>query len=147
MNQVNVIGIRSMEFPETRALLLLEVVYNGNTYDWQIFCKEGMNHNDFLTEEIKQKIYDDIQKKEDEWENLTPKTRTVSDILGDGEMVVDIQKEEIVKPDIPDYYAKRRNEYPPLGDQFDAIFKGVDSSEYQNILQRIQEVKQKYPKT
>ena len=136
-----------MEFPETRALLLLEVVYNGNTYDWQIFCKEGMSHNDFLTEEIKQKIYDDIQKKEDEWENLTPKTRTVSDILGDGEMVVDIQKEEIVKPDIPDYYAKRRNEYPALGDQFDAIFKGVDSLEYQNILQRIQEVKQKYPKT
>lgn len=57
------------------------------------------------------------------------------------------KKGEIVCPDIPDYYAKRRSEYPPLADQLDAFWKGEASQDYQNMLAKIQAVKNKYPKT
>jgi hypothetical protein len=46
-----------------------------------------------------------------------------------GEVItVDIEKSEIVKPEIPDYYAKRRAEYPSIGDQLDAFWKGGDAA-------------------
>ena len=67
-------------------------------------------------------------------------------MFGGEDTIVDIQKEEIVRPDSPDYYALRRAEYPPLTDQLGAIAKGLDSLEYQSILAKIAEVKLKYPK-
>lgn len=150
MNSVTVIGLKSLSYPETRALVLLEVNYNNNVYNWEIFCPENKSLDEFLNEETKQKIYADIERKELEWENLSPKTKLVPSFENFGEdnlVEIPIQKEEIVKPDIPDYYAKRREHYPTLGDQLDAIWKGIDSDEFISMVQRIQEVKQNYPKS
>lgn len=146
MNTITIKGLKNMDYPETRVLLLLDVIYNGNKYGWQIFCPEGINHNDFLTEEVKQKIYDNIQTKEDEWANLDPKTRVIPGMFGEDDIIVDIQKEEIVRPDIPDYYAKRRSEYPSIGDQLDAFWKGSESQDYIDMVNKIQSIKTKYPK-
>jgi hypothetical protein len=57
-----------------------------------------------------------------------------------------ITKEEIVKPSIPDYYALRRSEYPSLGDQLDAVWKGLDSQAFIEMQAKIAAVKAKYPK-
>lgn len=59
---------------------------------------------------------------------------------------------EIVEEDI-DYKTKRKMEYPPAGDQLDAIFKfikgfddGTLSEEVENYIRLIEGVKDKYPK-
>jgi len=43
-----------------------------------------------------------------------------------------------------DYMALRRNEYPPIGDQLDALWKGGDAAA--EMLAKVQAVKAKYPK-
>jgi hypothetical protein len=57
---------------------------------------------------------------------------------------VDIDKSEVVRPDNPDYYAKRRAEYPSLADQLDAMWKGGEAAA--EMTAKIAEVKAKYPK-
>lgn len=139
-------GIKNMDLPEDRLFLYLKVIYNDNEYDWQIFCDNGVHFTDFLTDDIKQKIYTDIQNKENKWNELEPKYTVLTDPLTQEEIQVPINKEDIVKPDIPDYYAKRRAEYPAIGDQLDAFWKGPGSPEYVNMIEKINTIKNKYPK-
>jgi hypothetical protein len=42
------------------------------------------------------------------------------------------------------YIAKRQVEYPPIGDQLDALWKGGDAAA--EMLAKVQAVKSKYPK-
>jgi hypothetical protein len=42
------------------------------------------------------------------------------------------------------YIAKRQTEYPPIGDQLDALWKGGDAAA--EMLAKVQAVKTKYPK-
>ena len=42
------------------------------------------------------------------------------------------------------YIAKRASEYPPIGDQLDALWKGGDAAA--EMLTKVQAVKTKYPK-
>jgi hypothetical protein len=42
------------------------------------------------------------------------------------------------------YIAKRASEYPPIGDQLDALWKGGDAAA--EMLAKVQAVKAKYPK-
>ena len=42
------------------------------------------------------------------------------------------------------YKAKRASEYPPIGDQLDALWKGGDAAA--EMLAKVQAVKAKYPK-
>ncbi len=42
------------------------------------------------------------------------------------------------------YIAKRASEYPPIGDQLDALWKG--GAEAEAMLAKVQAVKQKFPK-
>jgi hypothetical protein len=146
MNEFKLVGLQSQNPPENRSLLYLEVMYNGNKYDWQIFCPQGMSHDEFLNEETMQSIYTDIANKELQWELLDPKTRTIFDPITNEDIVIDIQKGEIVKPDIPDYFSKRRDSYPPIGDQLDAIWKGIDSEDFASMIEKIQQIKLQYPK-
>jgi len=46
--------------------------------------------------------------------------------------------------DANDYIAKRQPEYPPIGDQLDALWKGGDAAA--EMLAKVQAVKTKYPK-
>jgi len=136
-------GLMTVGGEENRALTILKVVHNGQTYDWQRFVPPEMDLQTFMaTQEASVKA--EIDAKEAEWAALSPKTRSVTDPVTNETTTVDIDKSEIVRPEIPDYYAKRRVEYPSLGDQLDAQWKGGDAEA--NMLSRIQAVKAKYPK-
>jgi len=46
--------------------------------------------------------------------------------------------------DVKEYQRKRASEYPPIGDQLDALWKG--GAEAEAMLAKVQAVKAKYPK-
>lgn len=136
-------GLMTVGGDETRALAMVRANHNGQTYDWQIFVPEGANLSEFITAS-EATVKAQIDAKEAAWTALDPKTRTIDDPLTGETTTVDITKDEIVRPDIPDYYAKRRKEYPSIGDQLDAFWKGGDAAAA--MLAKIQAVKDKYPK-
>lgn len=145
-NEVLITGIKNVPLPETRLLLYLKVIYNNEEFNWEIFCPEGVDFNSFLTEEEKQKIYLDIQTKLNIWDALDPKYEVIIDPFTGEEIQIPITKDAIVKPDMPDYYAKRRAEYPEIGHQLDAIWKGPESEDFVSMINKIAEIKNKYPK-
>ena len=136
-------GLMSVGGDETRALAMVKVDHNGQTYDWQIFIPEGANLSEYVTN-AEATVKAQIDAKEAAWTALTPKTREIEDPMTGETTTQDIPKDEIVRPDIPDYYAKRRAEYPSIGDQLDAFWKGGDAATA--MLAKIQAVKDKYPK-
>jgi len=144
-------GLASQE-GESRALAHITVDYNGNTYHWQIFVPPDAGDLGVFLEDNKPLIESQIDAKELAWANLNPKTRTVPAFLGAGagsfgeETTVDIQKEEIVRPDIPDYYALRRVAYPSLADQLGAFWKGPEHPDYIAMQEKVAAVKAQYPK-
>lgn len=136
-------GLMSPGGDEIRALVMLKVTHNGLTYDWQAFVPPNTDLTTFIAQS-ESAIKAQIDAKEAAWTALTPKTREVTDPITGKTTTVPIEKSEIVRPDIPDYYAKRRAEYPSLGDQLDALWKGGDA---QAAMQsQIAAVKTKYPK-
>lgn len=146
MSEINLIGLASNLENEDRALAYLQINHNNNSYNWEIFIPNNVqNINDYL-EERKQSILDDIDAKEILWENLETKTKIIPDPLTGENLIIDIDKSEIVKPNIPDYYSLRKKEYPSIGDQLDAFWKGPNSQDYINMQNKIAEVKAKYPK-
>lgn len=144
---ISLAGLQSNVEPgEPRALAYLDVEYNGNIYKWQSYVPiDTTNLDDFL-EAIKPRIEMEIAAKEAEWAALDPKTKTVMKPFTQEPIIVDILKEEIVKPDIPDYYARRRKEYPDLRDQVGAFWKGPGSTDYATISEEIEAVKARNPK-
>ena len=146
MTTISLVGLASNLPDENRALAYIEVIHNDVKYDWQIFIPPNTDDiNEFL--QISQEsILSDIYSKELIWAALNPKTKTIDDPMTGDPIEVPISKEEIVKPYIPDYYALRRNEYPSLGDQLDAVWKGSDSQAFADMQAKIAAVKAKYPK-
>lgn len=141
---IRLTGIYTPPLPETRDLAMVEVDHNNTTYNWKVYIPQGQNLQTYLdSQEIK--IKSEIDAKELEWENLNPKYTLIDDIDG-GQIQVEISKDSVVCAEIPDYYAKRRDSYPAIGDQLGAIWKGVDSPEFQQLLADIEAVKAKYPK-
>ena len=136
-------GLQSGIANEERAVALLKVEYNDQIYNWSLYIPQDVNLSDYITSK-ESEIYADIDAKESQWEALTPKTREIVDPFTGETQTSDIDKSEIVRPNFPDYYAKRRTEYPPLSDQLDAMWKGGDA--LSNMLQKINAVKSKYPK-
>jgi hypothetical protein len=136
-------GLMSPGGDETRALAMLKVLHNGLTYDWQAFVPPNTDLTTFMAQS-EATIKAQIDAKEAAWAALTPKTREVTDPITGETTTVPIEKSEIVRPDIPDYYAKRRAEYPALGDQLDAMWKGGDAQAAMQA--QIAAVKAKYPK-
>ncbi len=141
---VEIAGIQSQSSPETRNLVLLKVYYDDLVYDWSIFISPSFDAETYVQANL-ERIKKEIDDKEAEWEALDPKTRIITDDSGN-EIVIPIEKNEIVKPDIPDYYAKRRDEYPFVGEQLDSFWKGIGSVDYIEMQNKILEVKEKYPK-
>lgn len=136
-------GLMTMGGDETRALAMVKVVHNGLTYDWQTFVPPNTDLSTYISES-EARIKGEIDAKEAEWAALDPKTREIEDPITGETTTVDIDKSEIVRPDIPDYYAKRRAEYPSIGDQLDAFWKGGEAEVA--MYEKIQAVKAKYPK-
>jgi hypothetical protein len=141
------IGLKSLYTPpppEDRDIAKLEVQHLGNTYEWAAYVPRGIDLNQSLAN-LENKIYADIEAKEALWATH-PKTKTIVNPFTGENNTVEVQKEEIVCPDMPDYYARRRAEYPPISDQLDAVWRGLDSPEYLAMEGKILEVKNKYPK-
>ena len=144
MDQVIISGLMSGIDGEERALALLQVTRNGVDYEWKAFVPPGQDNLGAFAVDIASRIYAEIDAKEAQWAALDPKTRTIDDPMTGETRTVPIDKSEIVCPDIPDYYAKRRAEYPPLAEQLDAVWKGGQAQA--DMMARIQAIKQKYPK-
>lgn len=142
MTTVALTGLQSGMTGEERALANIEVQHNGQTYDWQIFVPPGVGLSEFIDSSV-DRVAAEIDAKEAAWV-VAPKTREIEDPMTGEKTTVDIDKSEIVRPDIPDYYAKRRAEYPAIGEQLDALWKGGDAAAA--MLANIQAVKNKYPK-
>jgi hypothetical protein len=143
MATISLEGLASGITGEERAVAYIKVQHNGQTYDWKAFVPPMQDLQVYLSS-ITDKVAADIDAKEAAWAALTPKTREIDDPITGEKTTVDIQKEEIVRADDPDYYAKRRAEYPPLAEQLDAVWKG--GQDQADMLAKIQAIKNKYPK-
>ena len=130
---------------EDRILVYFEVISDNDVYEWMRYAPNTTSNFGEYIESIKQSVIDDINNKETIWEN-GPKVGEAEDPLTGELIIFDVDRNSIVRPDIPDYYALRRSEYPSFGEQLGAIFKGPESTDYQNVLNKIQEIKAKYPK-
>ena len=146
MSEVVLTGIASNIEGEERALAHLHVEHNGSTYEWQIYVPVSADSAQAFIDSAKQSILDDIDAKELAWSQLEPKTKPIQDPLTEQQIFVPISKEEIVKPTLPDYYSLRRNEYPSLSDQLDAMWKGFNSQAFVEMQNKVLAVKAKYPK-
>jgi hypothetical protein len=144
--KISLEGIMSVGGNEDRALAFIDVTFNGILYHWQIFIPVGTTDLNAFLNSIIPKVESDISKKESEWALLDPKTRIIVDSIDGSETVVEIQKEEIVKPTIPDYYALRRNAYPSITDQIGALWKGFTDPDYITMQEKILSVKNQYTK-
>jgi len=143
MATISLEGLASGIAGEERAVAYVKVDHNGQIYDWKVFVPPMQDLSLYL-QSVTNAVAADIDAKEAAWAALTPKTREIEDPLTGEKIVEEIQKGEIVRADDPDYYAKRRAEYPPLAEQLDAFWKGGQAQA--DMLAKIQAVKNKYPK-
>jgi hypothetical protein len=139
---VSLEGLASNLDNEERGLAYLKVEHNGQSYDWQIFIPPGADLSAYIASK-EAAIKADIDAKEAVWA-VAPKTREIPDPMGGDPITVNVDKSEIVRPDVPDYYAKRRAEYPSLAEQLGAMWKGGDAAI--EMAAKIAEIKAKYPK-
>lgn len=142
MTTVALTGLQSGITGEERALANLQVEHKGQTYDWQIYVPPETDLSTFIAAST-DRVGAEIDAKEAEWA-VAPKTREIEDPITGEKTTVAIDKSEVVRPEIPDYYAKRRAEYPALGEQLDAMWKGGAALTAMQL--KIQAVKNKYPK-
>lgn len=133
-------GLQSGVAGEDRAIAILKVEHNSQTYDWMTFVPPDTDLATYIAAS-EARIKAEIDAKEALWA-ASPKMREVEGINGTETVAID--KSEIVCADNPDYYAKRRAEYPALGDQLDAVWKGDDAMAA--MAAKIAAVKAKYPK-
>lgn len=133
-------GLQSGVTGEDRAIAILKVEHNSETYDWMTFVPPDTDLATYIAAS-EARIKAEIDAKETLWA-ASPKMREIEGINGTETVAID--KSEIVCADNPDYYAKRRAEYPALGDQLDAVWKGADAMAL--MAAKIAAVKAKYPK-
>lgn len=133
-------GLQSGVTGEDRAIAILKVEHNSQTYDWMTFVPPDTDLATYIAAS-EARIKAEIDAKEALWA-ASPKMREIEGINGTETVAID--KSEIVCADNPDYYAKRRAEYPALGDQLDAVWKGDDAMAA--MAAKIAAVKAKYPK-
>ena len=133
-------GLQSGVTGEDRAIAILKVEHNSETYDWMTFVPPDTDLATYIAAS-EGRIKAEIDAKEALWA-ASPKMREVDGINGIETVAID--KSEIVCADNPDYYAKRRAEYPALADQLDAMWKGADAMTA--MAAKIAAVKAKYPK-
>jgi len=142
MTTIALEGIASNLEGEERALAYIKVQHNGQTYDWQMFVPANTALDAYMAASSA-RIGAEIDAKEAEWV-AAPKTREIEDPMTGEKTTMPIDKSEIVRPDIPDYYAKRRAEYPSLAEQMGAMWKGGDAAT--EMAAKVQAIKDKYPK-
>lgn len=100
---VNDVRFLNQPTKTNRQLVAVDITYNGNDYNWVIYAPivSGDAMNDYITM-ITNIIKSDIDKKEAEWVNH-PKTEQITDPFTEETQTVDIPKDKVVHPTIPDY--------------------------------------------
>jgi hypothetical protein len=131
---------------EDRAIADLKVEHNGETYFWKRYVPATVTDLTQWLVDLEGSIAAEIDYKLAQWEALEPKVREIEDPITGEITQYHIDKAEIVSPDYPDYYALRRDKYPPVGEQLGATFKGVGSSEFIAMQEAVAAVKELYPK-
>lgn len=87
-----------------RQLIGVDIHLNSNIYDWKIYIPQGVNLESYLQENaITYEL--DILQKEELWNN-SPHTEIIEDPMV-GQIILDIPKERIVCPTIPDELEKQ----------------------------------------
>ena len=100
---VNDVRFLNQPTKTNRQLVAVDLNYNGNDYNWVIYAPlvSGDAMNDYITM-VTNIIESDIDKKEAEWVNH-PKTEEIIDPFTGVTQTVDIPKDRVVHPTIPDY--------------------------------------------
>jgi len=146
MNNLAISGIKDGDLTDDRITIFLTVEYNGEMFDW--FVKQpkyfGGTFQEYV-DSVQNSVYADIESKLQEWNNLEPKTLSVTDPFTGETVTVNRERSEIIKPTYPDYYLLRAQEYPSLVEQMDSFWKGGDAR--QEMQELIAAVKTKYPKS
>ena len=141
-------GIKSPEpnSVEDRDIVFFEVDYDSNKYIWMLYRKVDQDLGQFVLDAAPI-IKAEIDYKEEVWKNLEPKTKQIFDPMSaQSTITVDILKEEVVRPEDPDYYALRRAAYPKLSDQIGALTNPNSTPNLTDIQSQVANVKLKYPK-
>lgn len=146
ITSISLEGLGSGAYPETRSLAYISVTYNSQVYKWQVYVPNTVTDLNQFLQDSSASIQAQIDAKEAVWQALEPKTKTVLDPLTGEPTLVAIPKEEVVRADVPDYFAQRRDAYPSIGDQLDAFWKGPNSADYTQMVSKIQAVKTQFPK-
>jgi hypothetical protein len=91
------------ETKTNRQLVNVDITYNSNLYKWVIYAPP-VNGDALLSyfSLISNIVEADIERKENIWAN-SPKTERTIDSFSGEEITLDIPKETIVHPTIPDY--------------------------------------------
>jgi hypothetical protein len=82
-----------------RKLIYVDILYSGETYNWAVYIPKDYDIEIYLNEKSTD-IEKDILSKEEIW-LTTEKTKIINDPIF-GDMIININKNEIVKPTIPD---------------------------------------------
>lgn len=83
-----------------RLLIYVDIIYNDNLYNWAIYIPKNQNVDEYLINNATN-IENDIENKEILWSNM-PHTKIIFDHFLNKDVEIEIKKEEIVKPTIPD---------------------------------------------
>ena len=124
-------GLQSGVAGEDRAIAILKVEHNGQTYDWMTFVPPNTDLATYIAAS-EPRVKAEIDAKEAAWAALDSAEQET------------LNKSDVVRADNPDYYASRRAEYPALADQLDAMWQG--GYVMTAMAAKIITVKQKYPK-
>lgn len=143
---ITISGIAQGSSKDDRTRVLLNVEYQGETFHWEIRVPPSYtgSFQDFVNQ-MEDNIYADIADKLQQWEELDPKERQIDTGMEDEAIItVPINRDEIVKPTYPDYYALRASAYPDIREQLAAVWKGGSSRAA--MINKIASVKALYPK-
>jgi hypothetical protein len=84
-----------------RQLVGVDINLNNIIYDWKVYVPAGVDLGQYLQDNSS--VYEaDILRKEEIWVTY-PKTETIIDPITGEPITIDIPKERVVHPDIPDY--------------------------------------------
>lgn len=139
------ISLAGIQDTPGRALAHLDVNLDGKHYKWQVYVPVHADLHTWIPAQA-QAIEQEMRAKLAQWQELEPKTREVTNELTGITELVPIEPEEIVKPEVPDYWLQRRAAYPDAAQQLEAVFKGERSAEFLQVLDQLAAVRNQFPK-
>lgn len=139
-------GVQAENGKDERLVASLKITVDGVEYDWMTFAPANVPDLLIFLEETAPILEAEIRYKEAKWAALNPKTRVEIHPMTGETVTVNMAKSEVVRPENPDYYARRRQEYPAINEQLDALWKGPNSQAFLDMEAKIKAVKEKYPK-